>query len=194
MKLELNGGNEVGFMYGTVREDVHTSIMLSCKGWNSVYCDPPKQQFLGNSATNLNDLFIQGTRWTSGLLESGLTKACPIINCPLRMSLLHRFCHTYITCFPLCCLPFGVLLLSLRTMIIEQRMQMMRSITCHLYGYLDCLMKEFGLRETRFMPTNKVKDEEPEKMPITEVEEMKHVTSSVHFTRWNPGGGSSLSK
>lgn len=93
-------------MYGTVCEDVHTSIMLSCNGWNSVYCDPPKPQFLGNSATNLNDLFIQGTRWSSGLLESGLTKVCPLINCPLRMSLLLRFCLTYITCFPLHCLPF----------------------------------------------------------------------------------------
>lgn len=197
-------GKEVGFMYGTVCEDVHTSIMLSCNGWNSVYCDPPKPQFLGNSATNLNDLFIQGTRWSSGLLESGLTKVCPLINCPLRMSLLLRFCLTYITCFPLHCLPFWcfaivpqICLLSgvslypkvsepfffiyafiylsaqtkhlfealstggtFRTMIIEQRMRMMRSITCHLYGLLDCLMKEFGLREASFMPTNKVKDEE----------------------------------
>lgn len=49
---------------------------------------------------------------------------------------------------------------TFRTMIIEQRMRMMRSITCHLYGLLDCLMKEFGLREASFMPTNKVKDEE----------------------------------
>lgn len=44
--------------------------------------------------------------------------------------------------------------------IIEQRMWMMRTTTCHLYGLLDCLMKEFGLREASFMPTNKVKDEE----------------------------------
>lgn len=197
-------GKEVGFMYGTVCEDVHTSIMLSCNGWNSVYCDPPKPQFLGNSATNLNDLFIQGTRWSSGLFENGLTKVCPLISCPLRMSLLHRFCLTYITCFPLYCLSFWcfaivpqICLLSgislypkvsepfffifafiylsaqtkhlfealstggtFRTMIIEQRMRMMRSITCHLYGFLDCLMKEFGLREASFMPTNKVKDEE----------------------------------
>ncbi|GAU23784.1 hypothetical protein TSUD_26920 [Trifolium subterraneum] len=78
----------VGFLYGTVCEDVHTGIMLNCNGWNSVYCDPPKPQFLGNSATNLNDLLIQGTRWSSGLLESGLIKICPLLKCPLRMSLL----------------------------------------------------------------------------------------------------------
>ncbi|PNX99676.1 cellulose synthase-like protein g2-like, partial [Trifolium pratense] len=41
-------GIEVGFLYGTVCEDVHTGIMLNCNGWNSVYCDPPKPQFLGN--------------------------------------------------------------------------------------------------------------------------------------------------
>lgn len=44
--------------------------------------------------------------------------------------------------------------------IIEQRMWMMRSITCHLYGCLDTLLKKFGFREANFMPTNKVKDDE----------------------------------
>jgi cellulose synthase/poly-beta-1,6-N-acetylglucosamine synthase-like glycosyltransferase len=96
-------------LYGTVCEDVHTGIMLNCNGWNSVYCDPPKPQFLGNSATNLNDLLIQGTRWSSGLLESGLIKICPLLKCPLRMSLLYRFCLTYITIFPLYCLPLWCL-------------------------------------------------------------------------------------
>ncbi|CAJ2627986.1 unnamed protein product [Trifolium pratense] len=197
-------GTEVGFLYGTVCEDVHTGIMLNCNGWNSVYCDPPKPQFLGNSATNLNDLLIQGTRWSSGLLENGLRKVCPLLNCPLKVSLLQRLSFTYITCFPLFCLPLWCLAIvpqicllsgvslypkvsepffymfafiyvsaqtkhlfevlstggTLRTWIIEQRMWMIRSIACHLYGFLDFLMKEIGLREASFMPTNKVKDEE----------------------------------
>ncbi|XP_004495306.1 cellulose synthase-like protein E1 [Cicer arietinum] len=197
-------GKEVGFLYGTVCEDVHTGIRLNCNGWNSVYCDPPKPQFLGNSTTNLNDLLIQGTRWSSGLLENGFTKFCPLINCPLRMYLPHRLSLSYITCFPLYCLPlwcfaivpqlcllsgiplypkvsepsffiFAYIYVSaltkllvevlstggtFRSWIIEQRMWMMRSISVHLYGLLDCLMKEFGLREASFLPTNKVKDEE----------------------------------
>ncbi|KAL5068300.1 hypothetical protein RYX36_019187 [Vicia faba] len=198
-------GKEVGFLYGTVCEDVHTGIMLNCNGWNSVLCDPAKPQFLGNSTTNLNDLLIQGLRWSSGLLENGLVNICPLINCPLRrMSLLHRFCLANITWFPLYCLPlwcfalvpqicllsgtplypmvsepffcvFAFIYVSAHAkflfevvstggtfgkFIIEQRMWMMRTTTCHLYGLLDCVMKKFGLREASFMPTNKVKDEE----------------------------------
>lgn len=96
-------------MYGTVCEDVHTGFMLNCNGWNSVYCDPPKPQFLGNSTTNLNDLFVQGTRWSSGLLENGLRMYSPLIYGPLRMPLLHSLCHANLTYFPLYCLPLWCL-------------------------------------------------------------------------------------
>ncbi|XLU33389.1 hypothetical protein S245_069455, partial [Arachis hypogaea] len=58
-------GQEIGFLYGTVCEDVHTGFMLNCNGRNSVFCDPAKPQFLRNSTTNLNELLIQGTRWDS---------------------------------------------------------------------------------------------------------------------------------
>ncbi|XP_020969274.1 cellulose synthase-like protein G2 [Arachis ipaensis] len=64
-------GQEIGFLYGTVCEDVHTGFMLNCNGRNSVFCDPAKPQFLRNSTTNLNELLIQGTRWDSGLLDIG---------------------------------------------------------------------------------------------------------------------------
>ncbi|QHN95776.1 Cellulose synthase-like protein [Arachis hypogaea] len=61
----------IGFLYGTVCEDVHTGFMLNCNGRNSVFCDSAKPQFLRNSTTNLNELLIQGTRWGSGLLDIG---------------------------------------------------------------------------------------------------------------------------
>ncbi|XLT04965.1 hypothetical protein HN51_043714 [Arachis hypogaea] len=64
-------GQEIGFLYGTVCEDVHTGFMLNCNGRNSVFCDSAKPQFLRNSTTNLNELLIQGTRWGSGLLDIG---------------------------------------------------------------------------------------------------------------------------
>ncbi|KAK7278504.1 hypothetical protein RJT34_23534 [Clitoria ternatea] len=98
-------GKEVGFLYGTVCEDVHTGFMLNCNGWNSVLCDPPKPQFLGNSTTNLNDLLVQGIRWYSGLLDIGLSSFCPLITGPLRMSLLQSLCYAQLTYFTLYCLP-----------------------------------------------------------------------------------------
>lgn len=96
---------QVGFLYGTVCEDVHTGFILHCNGWNSVYCDPPKPQFLGNSTTNLNDLLTQGIRWSSGLLENGSSMFCPLIYGPQRMSLLQSLCFASATYLPLYCLP-----------------------------------------------------------------------------------------
>lgn len=37
---------------------------------------------------------------------------------------------------------------------------MIKSITCHLYGCLDAVMKKLGKREANFLPTNKVEDDE----------------------------------
>ncbi|XP_019423863.1 PREDICTED: cellulose synthase-like protein G1 isoform X2 [Lupinus angustifolius] len=42
----------------------------------------------------------------------------------------------------------------------EQRIWMMKSITCHLYGCLDAVLKKIGIREASFLPTNKVEDDE----------------------------------
>ncbi|KAK7268725.1 hypothetical protein RIF29_21433 [Crotalaria pallida] len=192
-------GKEVGFLYGTVCEDVHTSFIMHCNGWNSVYYDPPEPQFLGSSTTNLNDLLIQGTRWGSGLIEIGFSMFCPLIYGPTKMSLIQSLCFAQLTYFPLYCLPLWSLAIvpqlsllhgiplypkvsdpfffifvfiflsarikhlvevlstggTFRNWIIDQRIWMMKSITCHLYGCLDAIMKKAS-----FMPTNKVEDDE----------------------------------
>ncbi|KAF3972584.1 hypothetical protein ACB098_02G079000 [Castanea mollissima] len=46
----------------------------------------------------------------------------------------------------------------------EQRIWMMKSITSHLYGSLDAIMKRIGMREASFLPTNKVEDAEQVKL------------------------------
>jgi len=42
----------------------------------------------------------------------------------------------------------------------EQRIWMMKSTTCNLYGCLDALMKKVGIRQASFLPTNKAEDDE----------------------------------
>jgi len=42
----------------------------------------------------------------------------------------------------------------------EQRIWMMKSVTCHLHGCLDALLKKFGIREATFLPTNKLESDE----------------------------------
>ncbi|XP_061353622.1 cellulose synthase-like protein G2 [Gastrolobium bilobum] len=49
---------------------------------------------------------------------------------------------------------------TLRKWVNEQRIWMMKSITCHLYGCLDATLKKVGIREASFLPTNKAEDDE----------------------------------
>ena len=41
---------------------------------------------------------------------------------------------------------------------------MIKSVTCHLYGSMDAIMKKIGMREASFLTTNKVVDNEQEKL------------------------------
>ncbi|MED6140620.1 hypothetical protein PIB30_095005, partial [Stylosanthes scabra] len=69
----------IGFLCGTICEDVHNGYMMNCNGWNSNFCDPPQPQLLRNSTINLNELLIQGTRCGSGLLDIGSSRFCPLM-------------------------------------------------------------------------------------------------------------------
>ncbi|KAG6668693.1 cellulose synthase-like protein G2 isoform X2 [Carya illinoinensis] len=208
-ETDTKWGKEVGFLYDSVVEDYSTGFRLHCKGWTSVYCDPSRPQFLGNGTTSLNDLLIQGTRWSTGLIDVCFSKFCPLIYGPPRnISILETMCYGELAFTPLYCLPlwcfatipqlcllngiplypkvsnsffvvyvfvflsaiskhlYEVLLTggSFRTMQNEQRVWMIKSVTCHLYGSLDSIMKKIGMRESSFMPTNKVDDDERAKL------------------------------
>ncbi|BFG15497.1 hypothetical protein CerSpe_017720 [Prunus speciosa] len=95
-------GEEVGFMYGSVAEDVFTGFRLHCKGWISVYCNPPRPQFLGSGITNLDDFLVQGTRWTSGLVDVAISKFCPLIYGPLKTyTFVQSMCYAELALFPI---------------------------------------------------------------------------------------------
>uniref|UniRef100_A0A7N0V6M9 Uncharacterized protein n=1 Tax=Kalanchoe fedtschenkoi TaxID=63787 RepID=A0A7N0V6M9_KALFE len=104
---ETKWGQEVGFMYGSVVEDFFTSLhRLHRQGWTSAYLDPPRPQFLGNGVTSLNDLLVQGTRWSSGLIDVALSKYTPLkYDTSSKMSLLQTMCYSLLALFPLYCLP-----------------------------------------------------------------------------------------
>lgn len=46
----------------------------------------------------------------------------------------------------------------------EQRVWMIKSVTSHLYGSMDAVMKKIGMREASFLTTNKVMDDGREKL------------------------------
>ncbi|VVA37645.1 PREDICTED: cellulose synthase, partial [Prunus dulcis] len=95
-------GKEVGFMYGSVLEDYFTGFRLHCKGWISVYCNPPRPQFLGSGITNLDEFLVQLTRWTSGLVDVAISKFCPLVYGPLKTyTFVQSMCYADLALFPI---------------------------------------------------------------------------------------------
>ncbi|KAL8263572.1 hypothetical protein R6Q59_021702 [Mikania micrantha] len=102
-------GNEVGFRYFSVTEDFFTSFKMQCKHWFSVYHMPSRPSFMGSCTTNLNDLLIQGTRWSAGLMEVALSRFCPLIYGPSRMPILQSFCYAWLAFIPVAFIPLWII-------------------------------------------------------------------------------------
>ena len=68
-------GISVGWIYGSVTEDVVTGYRMHCRGWRSVYCTPvvgktiKKDAFRGTAPINLTDRLQQVLRWATGSVE-----------------------------------------------------------------------------------------------------------------------------
>ncbi|KAL1154648.1 hypothetical protein V6Z11_A09G257500 [Gossypium hirsutum] len=183
-------GTKVGFLYFCVLEDYFTGFTLHRKGWKSVYLYPKRPQFLGTATTNFNEASIQWTRWVSGLTSVAISRFCPLICGPLKMSLVHLMCYLEAACMPLlCCLSvwisdsnfiiFSIIFISAISKSLyevvsfgdqfkvwknEWRIWMVKSVTCYTYGSLDAILNKLGIKEASFLPTNKVTDDEQVKL------------------------------
>ncbi|XP_038971873.1 cellulose synthase A catalytic subunit 5 [UDP-forming]-like [Phoenix dactylifera] len=71
-------GKEVGWIYGSVTEDILTGFKMHCHGWRSVYCIPKRAAFKGSGPINLSDRLHQVLQWALGSVEIFLSKHCPI--------------------------------------------------------------------------------------------------------------------
>ncbi|KAK8948318.1 Cellulose synthase A catalytic subunit 4 [UDP-forming] [Platanthera guangdongensis] len=60
-------GKEIGWIYGSVTEDILTGFKMHCRGWKSVYCTPRRPAFKGSAPINPR---IDCTRFSDG--RSGL--------------------------------------------------------------------------------------------------------------------------
>ncbi|KAL5781828.1 hypothetical protein ACOSP7_006857 [Xanthoceras sorbifolium] len=98
-------GEEASFRYHSLVEDYFTGLRLHCQGWKSTYIFPQRPQFLGTSTTNLNDVLIQTSRWSCGLVEVSMSKFFPLIYGSLRMSILQSMGYTELAFFPFYCFP-----------------------------------------------------------------------------------------
>ncbi|KAJ6918976.1 cellulose synthase [Populus alba x Populus x berolinensis] len=71
-------GKEVGWIYGSVTEDILTGFKMHCHGWRSVYCIPKRPAFKGSAPINLSDRLHQVLRWALGSVEIFFSRHCPI--------------------------------------------------------------------------------------------------------------------
>ena len=84
----------MGMIYGYVVEDILTGLVIHCRGWKSVYCNPRRRAFLGCASINLNDTLIQHKRWAVGHLELFVSKFFPYVYGIQRTAVAHRMCYS----------------------------------------------------------------------------------------------------
>ncbi|KAL5560202.1 hypothetical protein UlMin_036413 [Ulmus minor] len=99
-------GKEVGWIYGSVTEDILTGFKMHCHGWRSVYCMPKRPAFKGSAPINLSDRLHQVLRWALGSVEILLSRHCPIwygYGCGLKS--LERFSYINSVVYPLTSIP-----------------------------------------------------------------------------------------
>jgi cellulose synthase A len=102
-------GKEVGWIYGSVTEDILTGFKMHCHGWRSVYCIPSRPAFKGSAPINLSDRLHQVLRWALGSVEILLSRHCPIwygYGCGLKP--LERFSYINSVVYPLTSVPLLV--------------------------------------------------------------------------------------
>ncbi|XP_073063947.1 cellulose synthase A catalytic subunit 2 [UDP-forming]-like isoform X1 [Primulina eburnea] len=99
-------GRDIGWIYGSVTEDILTGFKMHCHGWRSVYCIPKRPAFKGSAPINLSDRLHQVLRWALGSVEIFLSRHCPIwygYGCGLKP--LERFSYINSIIYPLTSIP-----------------------------------------------------------------------------------------
>jgi cellulose synthase A len=125
-KLSISSTNclpfQIGWIYGSVTEDILTGFKMQCRGWRSIYCMPTRPAFKGSAPINLSDRLYQVLRWALGSVEIFLSWHRPLwygfgggrLKCLQRLAYINTIVYPF-TSLPLiayCCLPAICLLES----------------------------------------------------------------------------------
>ncbi|KAL3520063.1 hypothetical protein ACH5RR_018212 [Cinchona calisaya] len=100
-------GKEIGWIYGSVTEDILTGFKMHCRGWRSIYCMPLRPAFKGSAPINLSDRLHQVLRWALGSVEIFLSRHCPLWYGfgGGRLKLLQRLAYVNTIVYPFTSLP-----------------------------------------------------------------------------------------
>ncbi|EEF29149.1 Cellulose synthase A catalytic subunit 3 [UDP-forming], putative [Ricinus communis] len=100
-------GLELGWIYGSITEDILTGFKMHCRGWRSIYCMPKLPAFKGSAPINLSDRLNQVLRWALGSVEIFFSRHSP---CWYgykegKLKWLERFAYVNTTVYPFTSLP-----------------------------------------------------------------------------------------
>ncbi|KAK6933802.1 Cellulose synthase [Dillenia turbinata] len=99
-------GSEIGWIYGSVTEDILTGFKMHARGWRSIYCMPKRPAFKGSAPINLSDRLNQVLRWALGSVEILFSRHCPIwYGYGGRLKWLERFSYVNTTIYPITAIP-----------------------------------------------------------------------------------------
>ncbi|KAK4783042.1 hypothetical protein SAY86_007416 [Trapa natans] len=100
-------GLELGWIYGSITEDILTGFKMHCRGWRSIYCMPKLAAFKGSAPINLSDRLNQVLRWALGSVEIFFSRHSPVWYGYKGGNLkwLERFAYINTTIYPFTSLP-----------------------------------------------------------------------------------------
>ncbi|KAK1290214.1 Cellulose synthase A catalytic subunit 4 [UDP-forming] [Acorus calamus] len=99
-------GKEIGWIYGSVTEDILTGFKMHCRGWKSVYCVPQRPAFKGSAPINLSDRLHQVLRWALGSVEIFMSRHCPLwYGYGGKLKWLERLAYTNTIVYPFTSIP-----------------------------------------------------------------------------------------
>lgn len=92
-------GDRVGWIYGSVTEDVVTGYRMHNRGWHSVYCITKRDAFRGSAPINLTDRLHQVLRWATGSVEIFFSRNNALLGSS-RLKLLQRLAYLNVGIYP----------------------------------------------------------------------------------------------
>lgn len=93
---------QLGWIYGSITEDILTGFKMHCRGWRSIYCMPKLPAFKGTAPINLSDRLNQVLRWALGSIEIFFSHHCPLWygHKEGKLKWLERFAYANTTVYP----------------------------------------------------------------------------------------------
>lgn len=92
-------GSRVGWIYGSITEDVVTVYGRHNQCWRSIYCVNKMVTFRETAPINLTDRLHQVLRWVTGSVEIFFSRNNALIDSP-RMKLLQRIVYFNVGIYP----------------------------------------------------------------------------------------------